>query len=383
MAATKTLPASWFTSQALYNLELRSVFYKAWYLIGPVTRFTTSNIDTIKQELAGILVTVVHHGDETFTVTNNHGEVLKHFLTPTGLLFTTIHPSAPDFDEWFPDTLLPLLNKHDFRRLPHRKSIKYPGAFNWKTMVDGYQECLHCQYTHRSFSVKYPPTFYEVWNSGTVSQHIADPKKPDDGLFLFFFPICTLNLYGGGMSSFRVCPGNAMELDGWEASQSAEVDGGKMYATRYADSSVDALMNGSPTRTIDNTNDTSFVGKVGQTRMEFDYYFSPSHPDHSPEAIQEFQEYFSFVRRVAMEDYELCETAQRNLERGVYSQGVLNAGKENGVLHYQQLTRKLVGEKWREELDEKKRDRRGLLVVGGRGGGEGSLQVGGEVAASA
>jgi len=83
---------------------------------------------------------------------------------------------------------------------------------------------------------------------------------------------------------------------------------------------------------------------VLETRMEFDYYYT------DPQGGMEgFEEYFKFVRKVAMEDFELCETAQRNLERGVYSQGVLNGIKESGVLHYQNLTRKMVLEKWREE----------------------------------
>ncbi|BAE61900.1 unnamed protein product [Aspergillus oryzae RIB40] len=137
--------------------------------------------------------------------------------------------------------------------------------------VDGYQECLHCQYTHPSFSVYYPPTFYTVHNHQNFSQHIADPNKPDDGLFLYFFPNCTLNVYGGGMSSFRVCP----------------------------------------------TEDPNI------TRMEFDYYHM--------ESGEKFEEYFKFVRQVAMEDYELCEKAQDNLGRGVYSEGILNPEKENGV----------------------------------------------------
>lgn len=137
--------------------------------------------------------------------------------------------------------------------------------------VDGYQECLHCQYTHPSFSVYYPPTFYTVYNHKNFSQHVADPKKSDDGLFLYFFPNCTLNVYGGGMSSFRVCP----------------------------------------------------TEKPGVTRMEFDYYHLESGDD--------FEKYFKFVRQVAMEDFELCEKAQENLEKGVYSEGILNPLKEAGV----------------------------------------------------
>lgn len=61
----------------------------------------------------------------------------------------------------------------------------------------------------------------------------------------------------------------------------------------------------------------------GVTRMEFDYYHM--------ETGDKFEEYFKFVRQVAMEDYELCEKAQENLEKGIYSEGILNPVKESGV----------------------------------------------------
>lgn len=57
--------------------------------------------------------------------------------------------------------------------------------------------------------------------------------------------------------------------------------------------------------------------------MEFDYYHM--------ETGDKFEEYFKFVRQVAMEDYELCEKAQGNLEKGIYAEGILNPVKETGV----------------------------------------------------
>jgi len=57
--------------------------------------------------------------------------------------------------------------------------------------------------------------------------------------------------------------------------------------------------------------------------MEFDYYHL--------ESGEKFEEYFRFVRQVAMEDFELCEKAQDNLAKGVYHEGILNPEKENGV----------------------------------------------------
>lgn len=62
----------------------------------------------------------------------------------------------------------------------------------------------------------------------------------------------------------------------------------------------------------------------GVTRMEFDYF--------NVDEGEKFEEYYRFVRQVAIEDFELCEVAQGNLERGVYAEGVLNPVKETGVV---------------------------------------------------
>ena len=52
---------------------------------------------------------------------------------------------------------------------------------------------------------------------------------------------------------------------------------------------------------------------------------------------------------MAIEDFELCEIAQSNLERGVYGEGILNPEKENGVAFYQQRVRKAVRSEFENE----------------------------------
>jgi len=294
----RTLPASWYCSPPLYQLERRAIFLKSWYLLGPVTRFLNVG-EKVDYEIAQAAIQVLRVKDtcpfpgsgDIKVISSKTGNELRNHVTMTGLVFATLSDDAPSFHEFFPD-LESLLSRVDFTRLPYRRSIKYEGNFNWKTMVDGYQECLHCQYTHPSFSVYYPPTFYQVHNHQNFSQHIADPKKPDDGLFLYFFPNCTLNVYGGGMSSFRVCP--------------------------TVDPSV--------------------------TRMEFDYYHL--------ESGDQFEDYFKFVRQVALEDFELCEIAQENLGKGVYNEGILNPDKENGVAFYQEKVFDMVHKQFELERDK-------------------------------
>ncbi|KAL4738545.1 hypothetical protein BDV11DRAFT_170868 [Aspergillus similis] len=274
----RTLPASWYCSQPLYQLERRAVFLKSWYLLGPLTRFQNVG-EVVSYEIAQQPIQAVRRtGKGQMPVSEEiqitcadtaclSGDLYGENFTPSCHAHRPrLHHSVRQSSELpriFPE-LEPLLQRVDFTKLPYKRSIKYEGRFNWKTMVDGYQECLHCQYTHPSFSIYYPPTWYKVHNHINFSQHIADPKKPDDGLFLYFFPNCTLNVYGGGMSSFCVCP----------------------------------------------TDDP------GVTRMEFDYYHM--------ESGEKFEEYYRFVRQVAAEDYELCENAQENLNKGIYREGILN-----------------------------------------------------------
>ncbi|KAG9230831.1 hypothetical protein BJ875DRAFT_498807 [Amylocarpus encephaloides] len=293
----RTLPASWFCSSPLYQLERKGVFQKSWHFLGPVTRFQNRS-EKIIYEIAQTTLIVENRsppreGIDTegiIVYPEDPALQIQSHLTPSGLVFATLSLNAPSFETYF-EGLEQLINQVDFTKLPHRRSISYEGRFNWKTMIDGFQECLHCQYTHPTFTKYYPPTFYSVTNHTNFSQHLADPSKTSisDGLFLYFFPICTLNVYGGGISSFRTLP---------------------------------------------NT-------KPGVSRMEFDYYHEGTE--------EEFEAYFKFVRQVALEDFELCEKAQVNLESGVYGEGILNPNKENGVAFYQGRVKELVYKQYEED----------------------------------
>jgi len=98
------------------------------------------------------------------------------------------------------------------------------------------------------------------------------------------------------------------------------------------------------------------TSKPGVSRMEFDYYHSGTK--------EEFDEYYKFVRQVALEDFELCEKAQWNLERGVYGEGILNPNKENGVVFYQRRVRECVYKQFEEEKKEGEVEKSVKMVLG-------------------
>lgn len=134
---TRTLPASWFTSAPLYQLERRAVFLKAWYLVGPVVKFVPG--EPVEYEFAGVSLAILKDEYGDIVASGPKGETFKTHTTGTGLVFTTISDMAPSFEEFFPG-LEKVLSSVDFTQRPYRRSIKYEGHFNWKTMVDGYQE---------------------------------------------------------------------------------------------------------------------------------------------------------------------------------------------------------------------------------------------------
>ena len=78
MDATKTLPASWYCSQNLYQLERRAVFFKAWYLVGAVPKFAVDRI--IEYEFAGVTVVVEHDRNENFSVVRKSDVCQTHCI---------------------------------------------------------------------------------------------------------------------------------------------------------------------------------------------------------------------------------------------------------------------------------------------------------------
>ena len=52
----RTLPASWYRSSPLYELEKRAVFRRVWYLLGPIIKFESGAV--VEYEIAGVSLTV-------------------------------------------------------------------------------------------------------------------------------------------------------------------------------------------------------------------------------------------------------------------------------------------------------------------------------------
>ncbi|KAG9091721.1 hypothetical protein FRC07_011796, partial [Ceratobasidium sp. 392] len=172
------------------------------------------------------------------------------------------------------------------------------GAYNWKTLMDGYQECYHCTIAHPGFAKSLSLDTYKVTPKLNFARHTAEnntkataiqPKGAgkDDAppTFTFVFPSCGVTVTDVMWYMMRVIP---------------------LSAT--------------------------------QTRMEYDVF------KRKTVSMEQLREYMRFYEQVEEEDYMLCVATQRNLNTGIYSRGVLHPNNENGVLFYQGRVKHYVEE---------------------------------------
>lgn len=373
-----TLPASWWTSEKIFDLEKRAIFNKSWLFCTHASRFakagdyytftfTGLNFFIIKSKTDGkikafhnvcrhraypvlkkekgstIVMGCKYHGwsyntdgkltkaphfdtVEGFNKDENSLFPIKTHVTEQGLVFVNFsNEDVMPFDEWY-QGLNVELNEFDFSDYEYHMSYELDGQFNWKTLMDGYQECYHCPTAHPGLSKAFKMETYKVVPKTRYCRHYATivkeeepveeaepvkegwfgrgkkqpaeepkPKKKNvggefNGLWVYLFPTNGINCYSPAWYSIRVLPISA-----------------------------------------------------SHTILQYDIYTKKGLDDATK------KEFVDFLQLVELEDFNLCQLTQKNLNQGVYSSGYLHPTKERGVLFYQNLTRDMVKEHFKRE----------------------------------
>lgn len=379
-----TLPASWWTSNEIYEVEQRSIFFKSWLFVvhesrlkkpGDYLSYTFAGLSffviknkqgqvnafhnvcrhraypVVKKESGSALVLgCKYHGwsyntdgqltkapqfdnVQGFEKKENSLYPIRCHTTDQGLVFINFDSTKEGpvpFDDWFKG-LQTEMHEYDFSDYEYHMSYQLDGKFNWKTLMDGYQECYHCPTAHPGLSKAFKMPTYKVVPKERWCRHYAqlikpaepapeptpqksssgwfgfgkeeapvEPKKKAttnaggefDGLWMYLFPSNGINCYSPAWYSIRVVPIT-------------------------------------PTRTV----------------LEYDIYKKKGCDQ------QEIDEFVEFLQQVEIEDFDLCEATQKNLNTGIYSTGFLHPEKERGVLFYQNMVRDLVVEHLEREKE--------------------------------
>jgi choline monooxygenase len=345
LARGHTLPAPWYTDEALFALEKDRIFGRSWQYAGLCEeveepgRFITTRMGDVPvlvlRDMAGKLRAFVnvcrHRGSELILEPAGCRKSLQcHYHAWTYNLDGTLRAAPGSRDEPHFDgadlSLLPLpidtwgpfifVNPDPHAqplqavlgRLPEfvaatglrlgalrRRVVKtYEIAANWKVVVDNYLECYHCPVAHPSFSALIDVNDYSVQTYEWFSVQTGARKESAD-------------------------------RRGPQYGSTGEVEDG-FYAYLWPNFTIN-IYPGPGNMSLNFFQPLA----VDRTRATFEYCFVD---EVSDESVAQFD---GFIDQVQREDTVLCESVQRGLSSGRVDQGRLMLNRENGLQHFQRL----------------------------------------------
>lgn len=385
-----TLPASWWTSTDIYEIEKRSIFYKSWLFVvhesrlkkaGDYLSYTMAGLSffviknkqgqvnafhnvcrhraypVVKKESGSALVLGCRYHGWSY---NTDGELTKApqfdnvqgfekkenslypircHTTDQGLVFINFDSTEQGpvpFDDWFKN-LQTEMHEYDFSDYEYHMSYELDGQFNWKTLMDGYQECYHCPTAHPGLSKAFKMPTYKVVPKERWCRHYAQIIKPEDTKPKPKPAAAekSSSWFGFGKEDAAAATAAAAAQEA-KANRGGEFDGLWMYL--FPTNGINCyspawysirVVPVTPTRTI----------------LQYDIYKKKGL------AQSEIDDFVEFLQQVEIEDFDLCEATQKNLNTGVYSTGFLHPEKERGVLFYQNMVRDMVVEHVQKEKE--------------------------------
>ncbi|EXJ63125.1 hypothetical protein A1O7_03570 [Cladophialophora yegresii CBS 114405] len=344
------LPASWYSTPAIYELERRAIFAKHWLLIthelrlaaaGAYAKFTVAGyhffIVRDKQGELNAFLNVCRHrafpvvlrdeGVANILACKYHGwsygltgklakaprfdtvdgfDKSDYGLFPIhlrvdrrGFVWVTLDAAQEPEVKWeeFFDSVdtQGRLQAFDMKNYRYDHSWDMDGEYNWKTLIDNYNECYHCSVAHPGIAKVTNLESYDVKTTNGFIEHYAESKgEPADAAGnvapTFLFPNASITMTDRYFYIMRVVP-------------------------------------------------------VSESRVSMQYEVYR----HADCTDQDFEDLDKFFKQVEAEDKYLCTNAQKNLNAGGYVTGPLHPHREKGVLHFKSLIKRLLVEHGNQE----------------------------------
>ncbi|WPB05842.1 uncharacterized protein RHO25_010496 [Cercospora beticola] len=341
--ATRALPASWYQSKEMYELERRAIFSRKWQLLTHKNRFVEAG-DFLRFPIAGFNIVLVK--DRQGNINGFHN-VCRHRAFPvvtkdsgTARIFSCKYhgwsyglngklakaPGYQDLDGFKKENngLLPIHVKidktgfvwinldakeepeiaweDDFGGVDEQKRYEQfnfedyvfdhfwemEGDYNWKILADNYNECYHCPTTHPDIGALANLDSYAV--NTTKGQILHDAATTDEqrkaGLVVaasYYFPNVSTNISPHFFMIQRFVPSSS-----------------------------------------------------SRSSMQYQVFRNKNSSD------EDFDLVSGIYKRIMSEDKYLCDQAQKNLNAGVFINGEMHPKMEKGPLYFQSSIRETV-----------------------------------------
>jgi choline monooxygenase len=348
LRAGATLPASWYTSDSVFRLEMQAIFSRTWQYAcrtdevarsGDFLACRAGNVPVVvlrnsHNEIVAFVNVCRHRGAEivldgsrgnrSTLQCHYHGwtwnldgslravpgtedepcfrkedfplaRVATAVLDP--FMFVNPDPQAPGWDETVGE--LPRIlaaAPAPLATLPFHERRTYDMKANWKVVVENFLECYHCPIAHKGFADLIDLKEYTITPHRYFSTQQGPLKNSAKGRA---DAACFSREDGGQMGVYNFLWPNFML---------------NLYPGR-GNASTNIILPVAPNRTL----------------AVYDFYYEEGIPPAEAATMT------GFVEQVQQEDIVLCESVQRGLESGCYEQGRLVVRYENGIQHFQRL----------------------------------------------
>lgn len=207
----RALPASWYTSQDMYELEKRAIFHRRWLMITHSHRFKSIG-DWLKYDTANIDFVLYRAQDgtikgaqecTTFDQIDDTKYPVHIHVDYNGLIWVNLDKNETPEIEW--DELFAGIDRQerygtlDFNNYEFDHSWQMEGPYNWKIASDNYNECYHCSSTHPDLcSLTNIEAYYVEPENGYIKHFVATkPEQEAKGLRVhptYFYPSTSMNI---------------------------------------------------------------------------------------------------------------------------------------------------------------------------------------------
>ena len=284
MSTNPTLSADWYINSEIYAHERQSVFGDSWVHVGYDSDIPNVG-DVLSESVAEVEIEIVRTQSALLvaaallTPMNRDSILVESFR---GMIFVALDTSNCPLVEWldqFPTALVDLpLEDLVF----HSRTVRRVKC-NWKTYADNFLEGYHVPSVHPEMARDADASNYSVilGDDRRWNVHVMPPRGDSVfGMFGWLYPSFAFNVVPGGWAVERWLPRGHNEID-----------------------------------------------------LFFEYFFQPDAPD--------IDRIHAMNETVAEEDVRICEAVQRNLESGIYSEGLLSPKWEEPLLVFHDMIREL------------------------------------------
>lgn len=199
----RALPAPWYTSQEMFELERRSIFSRKWLLTTHKHRVSNPG-DFVRYNVVGYEFFIAKDGEGNIRAFHNDDLFPIHTrIDRNGFVWVNLDAKETPEIAWEDDfdgvDEQPRLKHYNFEDYVFDHTWDMEGDFNWKILADNYNECYHCRVAHPDIPTIADLNSYYVETKNATIQHYGAARQDqiDKGFRIavtYFWPNASFNV---------------------------------------------------------------------------------------------------------------------------------------------------------------------------------------------